>query len=311
LEGALQDLVARHSGDVDAARDAEREKGDREIERLKEVAEDLREEKEWSKGEADARVALAGAICKVDYSEPVGPTEYAVLVLLFIAASAILGFSFFLLDLFLPAPAPYVHWANQIRGLSAFSAIFRDKGFIFGLSQLLLLCWVKWGRLTMVRVCAVLGGVAAVSSAVVHVLGSLGAERHMLKVVDSLDQLSNDIDMRADAMSLQKLKHNPHYVLVKYTHRKGLFWWMGQSTHILVASVEMVCQLTTPAIYGVGVPLKIAKERISMAPRSIHSVNIDRTLAVQGLHVVGDSQLVAYHIVASWYAARAHVPGFL
>lgn len=118
----------------------------------------------------------------------------------------------------------------------------------------------------------------------------------------------DDVDRRADAMSLRELKHvNARYSVVAY--RKTLNGVLlntdtfGKRTGVpdyLLISHELLAQLTTPNVMLTDEPL-VLRDRLLASVKTTHTVNLDKDLYQQGEDVAGNTVEVAQGL---WYQNR-------
>jgi hypothetical protein len=136
------------------------------------------------------------------------------------------------------------------------------------------------------------------------------------RITHSYDAVSDeewdDIDRRADSMSLRELKHvDARYSIVAY--RKTLngvnlntnsFGERTGRPDYLLISHELLAQLTTPNVMLTDDKL-VVKSRLDMSVKTIHTVNIDKDLYQQGKDVARNTADVAEGI---WYQNRQSRP---
>jgi len=120
----------------------------------------------------------------------------------------------------------------------------------------------------------------------------------------------DDVDRRADAMSLRELKHvDARYSVIAY--RKTLNGVLlnedtfGKLTGVpdyLLISHELLAQMTTPVIMLTDDPL-VLKDRLLVSVKSTHTINLDKNLYQEreGGDVAGNTVEVAQGL---WYQNR-------
>jgi hypothetical protein len=118
----------------------------------------------------------------------------------------------------------------------------------------------------------------------------------------------DDVDRRADAMSLRELKHvDARYSLLAY--RKTLngvllnvdtFGNLTGKPDYLLISHELLAQMTVPAVMLTDDPL-VVKERLNTSVKTTHTVNLDKDLYQEGEDVAGNTVEVACGL---WYQNR-------
>jgi hypothetical protein len=118
----------------------------------------------------------------------------------------------------------------------------------------------------------------------------------------------DDVDRRADAMSLRELKHvDARYSVVAY--RKTLngillnedtFGKLTGAPDYLLISHELLAQLTTPNVMLTDEPL-VLRDRLLASVKTTHTVNLDKDLYQQGDDVAGNTVEVAQGL---WYQNR-------
>jgi len=118
----------------------------------------------------------------------------------------------------------------------------------------------------------------------------------------------DDVDRRADAMSLRELKHvDARYSVVAY--RKTLngvllnedtFGKRTGAPDYLLISHELLAQLTTPNVMLTEDAL-VLKDRLLVSVKTTHTVNMDKDLYQQGKDVAGNTVEVA---IGLWYQNR-------
>jgi hypothetical protein len=118
----------------------------------------------------------------------------------------------------------------------------------------------------------------------------------------------DDVDRRADAMSLRELKHvDARYSVVAY--RKILNGVLlnedtfGKRTGVpdyLLISHELLAQLTTPNVMLTEDAL-VLKDRLLVSVKTTHTVNMDKDLYQQGKDVAGNTVEVAMGL---WFQNR-------
>ncbi len=120
----------------------------------------------------------------------------------------------------------------------------------------------------------------------------------------------DDVDRRADTMSLRELKHvDPKYGVVKYTHtlngrnvRRDAFGDLAPSNLMLI-SFELLSQLTTPLVM-LARDQVTAWDRMEASAKSTHTINIDKDLFTTGCDVVGNTLQVAHGLWLQNHEAR-------
>jgi len=122
-------------------------------------------------------------------------------------------------------------------------------------------------------------------------------------------------DLRADSISLGKLLHaKPMYAVVRYTSVDPRWGWSTlfrktiEHNVSLTVSLEVLSQLLTAKNLPLGSTDEVAAERIKLAAQSLHSVSINRYLAVEGINVVQDTTLVAFALYKQMVERRRMVP---
>jgi len=168
-----------------------------------------------------------------------------------------------------------------------------------------LLCW-QWMAASMLyqvaavcadrRICAKRG------------YRSLFSERTTHSYSSMTNQDWDDVDRRADAMSLRELKHvDARYSIVAY--RKTLngvllnedtFGKRTGAPDYLLISHELLAQLTTPNVMLTDDPL-VVKDRLLASVKTTHTVNLDKDLYQEGEDVAGNTMEVAQGL---WYQNR-------
>jgi len=118
----------------------------------------------------------------------------------------------------------------------------------------------------------------------------------------------DDVDRRADAMSLRELKHvDARYSVIAY--RKTLngfllnedkFGRRTGSPDYLLISHELLAQITVPAVMLTDDPL-VVQDRLLASVKTTHTVNIDKDLYQEGEDVAGNTMEVAQGL---WYQSR-------
>jgi len=118
----------------------------------------------------------------------------------------------------------------------------------------------------------------------------------------------DDVDRRADAMSLRELKHvDARYSILAY--RKTLngvllnedtFGKLTGAPDYLLISHELLAQITTPNIMLTDDAL-VLKDRLLVSVKTTHTVNLDKDLYQEGEDVAGNTMEVAQGL---WYQSR-------
>jgi hypothetical protein len=112
-------------------------------------------------------------------------------------------------------------------------------------------------------------------------------------------------DLRSDANSMLELRHPPRYGLVKV--RRFLTCWgvdlhvpdfawavVGRARYVLYVSFEVVAQIATDTNMSLAAGNEVVWNRLNIAARSLHTINLDRFLALSGINVKQDSVLYCH-----------------
>lgn len=115
-------------------------------------------------------------------------------------------------------------------------------------------------------------------------------------------------DLRADAMSLQALKHAASYKEVRYTRKVptllGFTLGFEIETRSFIVSLELAAQLLNQSSYKKNDTYEQVKSNLDRMAGGLHTINIDRGLVLQGHNVDIDTKdlvlaLVCRHIYAT------------
>jgi len=118
----------------------------------------------------------------------------------------------------------------------------------------------------------------------------------------------DDLDRRADDMSLRELKHvDPRYSVIAcrktlngiLINRNSFEELTGVPDYLLI-SHELLSQVTTPKIMMADDAL-VVSDRLAAALKTTHTVNVDRDKYQQGDDVAGNTKKVA---LALWHQTR-------
>lgn len=112
-------------------------------------------------------------------------------------------------------------------------------------------------------------------------------------------------DLRSDANSMLELRHPPRYGLVNV--RRFLTCWgvdlrvpdfawavVGRARYELYVSFEVVAQIATDTNMSLAAGNEVVWNRLNIAARSLHTINLDRFLALSGINVKQDSVLYCH-----------------
>jgi len=118
----------------------------------------------------------------------------------------------------------------------------------------------------------------------------------------------DDIDRRADDMSLRELKHvNARYSVIAYRKtlngvllNRNTFGELTGAPDYLLISHELLAQITIPKIMLTDDVL-VVRDRLLAAVKTTHTVNVDRDLFQEGEDVAGNTLEVAFGL---WYQNR-------
>jgi len=102
---------------------------------------------------------------------------------------------------------------------------------------------------------------------------------------------SPDLDLRADQISLSKLKHRPAYCEVRYFRS-----WLGfeYGNRLLVVSHELLAQICTARNMPSGADPKIVRNKLELSSSSLSTVNLNRYDSPLGRQAVQNTQRLAF-----------------
>ena len=113
---------------------------------------------------------------------------------------------------------------------------------------------------------------------------------HSFKFSRWYDCETGSLDLRADSISMAKLKHeNALLCYVRHTH-----WKDGErESQEYLVSMELLTQLSTAANMHLSASEETTWDRITYTAKTIQTINIDRGLVLEGHNVVQTTCIVA------------------